>query len=66
MFSDNSWPLELPFFAVMLLRRLRGILELPGMLGKLKLKLKRSQASSREGAQQKCNFILQAISDTKS
>jgi hypothetical protein len=33
MFSDSNWPLEPPFFTVNVLRKLTGILELPGMMG---------------------------------
>jgi hypothetical protein len=32
MFSDSNWVLELPFLTVKLLRRLTGILEVPGIL----------------------------------
>lgn len=31
-FNEKSWPLELPFLAVKLLRKLTGILEVPGIL----------------------------------
>jgi hypothetical protein len=33
MFSDSNWLLEPPFFTVKLLRKLTGILELPGIVG---------------------------------
>jgi len=33
MFSDNNWLLEPPFLTVNVLRKLTGILELPGMMG---------------------------------
>lgn len=32
MFRDSNWLLELPFFTVRLLRKLTGILEVPGIL----------------------------------
>jgi hypothetical protein len=32
MFNDNNWLLELPFLTVKLLRKLTGILEVPGIL----------------------------------
>ena len=35
MFRDSNWPLEPPFFTVNVLRKLTGILELPGMMGDL-------------------------------
>ncbi len=35
MFSDSNWLRELPFFTVKLLRKLTGILEVPGILGKV-------------------------------
>jgi hypothetical protein len=33
MFSDSNWLLEPPFLTVNVLRKLTGILELPGMMG---------------------------------
>jgi hypothetical protein len=33
MFSDSNWLLDPPFFTVKLLRKLTGILEVPGILG---------------------------------
>jgi hypothetical protein len=35
MFSDSNWLLAAPFFAVKLLRKLTGILEVPGILGRV-------------------------------
>jgi hypothetical protein len=32
MFNDSNWLLELPFLTVKLLRKLTGILEVPGIL----------------------------------
>jgi hypothetical protein len=33
MFRESNWPLEPPFLTVNVLRKLTGILELPGMMG---------------------------------
>ncbi len=48
MFNDSNWLLELPFFMAKVLRKLTGILEVPGMFAaewltatKLKLELGR-------------------------
>jgi hypothetical protein len=35
MFSDSNWLLAAPFFTVKLLRKLTGILEVPGILGRV-------------------------------
>lgn len=35
MFTASNWLLEPPFFTVKLLRKLTGILEVPGILGRV-------------------------------
>ena len=35
MFRESNWVLELPFLTVKLLRKLTGILEVPGILGRV-------------------------------
>lgn len=35
IFRDSNWLLEPPFLTVKVLRKLTGILELPGMMGEL-------------------------------